>query len=112
MTNSLSKYASTLILLEWGAIMLYFNFSERVSAFRFILIFGHLVGWRIAGTNCRHHRFRAQISVVGPMRHHRLMIMVAGHIITNIRITKIRRTRTHSRSAMSSLVPCSCRWPQ
>ena len=33
MTSSLSKYASSLILLEWGAIMLYFNLSGRVSAF-------------------------------------------------------------------------------
>jgi uncharacterized membrane protein YcgQ (UPF0703/DUF1980 family) len=33
MTTSLSKYASSLILLEWGAIMLYFNLSGRVSAF-------------------------------------------------------------------------------
>ena len=33
MTGSLSKYASSLILLEWGAIMLYFNLSGRVSAF-------------------------------------------------------------------------------
>jgi hypothetical protein len=28
-----SKYASSLILFEWGAIMLYFNLSGRVSAF-------------------------------------------------------------------------------
>ena len=33
MTTALSKYLSSLILLEWGAIMLYFNLSGRVSAF-------------------------------------------------------------------------------
>jgi hypothetical protein len=33
MTTSLSKYASSLILFEWGAIMLYFNLSGRVLAF-------------------------------------------------------------------------------
>ena len=33
MTTTLSKYLSSLILLEWGAIMLYFNLSGRVCAF-------------------------------------------------------------------------------
>ena len=33
MTTALSKYVSSLILLEWAAIMLYFNLSGRVSAF-------------------------------------------------------------------------------
>jgi hypothetical protein len=33
MTTAQSKYLSSLILLEWGAIMLYFNLSGRVSAF-------------------------------------------------------------------------------
>ena len=33
MRGSLSKYASSLLLLEWGAIMLYFHLSGRVAAF-------------------------------------------------------------------------------
>ena len=33
MTTALSKYVSSLIVLEWGAIMLYFNLSGRVFAF-------------------------------------------------------------------------------
>lgn len=33
MMASHSKYVSSLILLEWGAIMLYFNLTGRVSAF-------------------------------------------------------------------------------
>ena len=33
MTTSLSRYTSSLVLLEWGAIMLYFGLRGRLSAF-------------------------------------------------------------------------------
>ena len=33
MTSSLSKYASSFVLLEWGVIMLYFSISGRVADF-------------------------------------------------------------------------------
>ena len=69
MTAFHSKYASSLILFEWGAIMLYFNLSGRVSAFlnpnfRPLL---WIVGVMLV-TDCLYHCVRGRIGMLRQQR--------------------------------------------